>query len=93
MPPLGCVPMQRTLAGGSERKCVEKINNATMLYNDKLSKEIDSLKQILSNSRIVYLDVYNPILDVIANEQKYGNSKFQFVSWISLFYFSLFIFF
>jgi len=72
--------MQRTLARGFGRKCVEKINNATMLYNDKLSKEIDSLKQNLSNSRIVYLDVYNPILDVIVNEQKYGNSKFQFVS-------------
>ncbi|RHN77638.1 putative triacylglycerol lipase [Medicago truncatula] len=72
VPPLGCVPMQRTLAGGFERKCVEKISNATMLYNDKLSKEIDSLKQNLSNSRIVYLDVYSPIQDVIANEQKYG---------------------
>lgn len=71
--------MQRTLAGGFERKCVEKISNATMLYNDKLSKEIDSLKQNLSNSRIVYLDVYSPIQDVIANEQNYGNSKFQFV--------------
>jgi len=29
--------MQRTMAGGFERKCVKKYNNATMLYNDKLS--------------------------------------------------------
>jgi hypothetical protein len=90
VPPLGCLPMQRTLARGFERKCVEKINNATMLYNDKLSKEIDSLKQSLSNSKIVYLDVYNPILDVIVNEQKYGNSKFQFVSWILLLLFIIY---
>ncbi|CAL5205788.1 unnamed protein product [Lathyrus oleraceus] len=71
-PPVGCLPMQRTLAGGSERKCVENYNNATMLYNEKLSKEIDSLSQNLSNSKIIYLDVYNPILDIIVNDQKYG---------------------
>jgi len=76
------------MAGGFERKCVKKYNNATMLYNDKLSKEIDSFKRSLSSSRIVYMDVYKPMLDIIANNQKYGNSKFQFVNWILL----LFIF-
>lgn len=47
-----------------------------MLYNEKLLKKIDSLNQNLSNSKIIYLDVYNPILDIIVNGQKYGNSKF-----------------
>ncbi|CAK8569721.1 unnamed protein product [Lathyrus sativus] len=72
VPPLGCVPLQRTVAGGLERKCVEEYNNATVLFNDKLSNEIDLLKTNLSDSRIVYMDVYSPIFDVIMNVQKYG---------------------
>ncbi|XP_058722286.1 GDSL esterase/lipase EXL3-like [Vicia villosa] len=72
VPPLGCVPLQRTVAGGSERKCVEEYNNATVLFNDKLSNEIDSIKTNLSDSRIVYMDVYSRTLDVIVNRQNYG---------------------
>nr|XP_004499298.1 GDSL esterase/lipase EXL1-like [Cicer arietinum] len=71
-PPIGCVPMQRTLDGGKERSCVEKYNNATTLFNDKLFKEIGSLNQNLSNSKIVYFDVYTPLLDIIVNNHKYG---------------------
>lgn len=77
MPPLGCVPLQRTVAGGSERKCVEEYNNATVLFNDKLSNEIDSIKTNLSDNKIVYMDIYSRILDVIVNRQNYGNYKFQ----------------
>ncbi|TKY57612.1 GDSL esterase/lipase EXL3 [Spatholobus suberectus] len=71
-PPIGCVPFHRTLTGGIARKCVQKYNNAVVLFNDKLSKEIDSLNQNLPDSRIVYFDVYNPLLDIIVNYQKYG---------------------
>ncbi|KAK7280768.1 hypothetical protein RJT34_25835 [Clitoria ternatea] len=72
VPPVGCVPFQRTMAGGAERKCVQEYNNAVMLFNEKLSKEINSLNQNLPNSRVVYLDVYNPFLDIVLNYQNYG---------------------
>ena len=72
-PPVGCVPYHRTLSGGIERKCIQKYNNAVMLFNDKLLREIGFLNQKLPNSRIVYIDVYNPLLDIIVNHQKYGN--------------------
>ncbi|KAK7376694.1 hypothetical protein VNO80_02108 [Phaseolus coccineus] len=71
-PPVGCVPYHRTLSGGKERKCIQKYNNAMMLFNDKLMKELHSLNQKLPNSRIAYLDVYNPLLDIFQNHQKYG---------------------
>ncbi|KAK7321815.1 hypothetical protein VNO77_32784 [Canavalia gladiata] len=71
-PPIGCVPSQRTLAGGLVRECAEKYNNAAKLFNSKLSNELKSLGQNSSNSRIVYIDVYNPLLDIIVNYQKYG---------------------
>ncbi|XP_028784677.1 GDSL esterase/lipase EXL3 [Neltuma alba] len=71
-PPIGCVPSQRTLAGGVERKCVDTYNKAAELFNSKLSKEMASLNRQLPSSRIVYIDVYSPLLDVILNYQKYG---------------------
>ncbi|RDY07439.1 GDSL esterase/lipase EXL3 [Mucuna pruriens] len=71
-PPIGCVPSQRTLAGGLNRECSEKYNDAAKLFNSKLSKNMDSLAHNSPNSRIVYIDVYNPLLDIIQNYQKYG---------------------
>ncbi|OAY50544.1 GDSL esterase/lipase EXL3 [Manihot esculenta] len=70
-PPIGCVPSQRTLAGGSERDCADDYNQAATLFNSKLSENIDSLATNLSNSKIVYIDVYNPLLDLIQNPNKY----------------------
>lgn len=71
-PPIGCVPSQRTLAGGIQRQCAEKYNDAAKLFNSKLSASIDSLKSKLVNSRIVYVDVYTPLLDLILHPANYG---------------------
>ncbi|WJX15626.1 GDSL esterase/lipase exl3 [Trifolium repens] len=71
-PPIGCVPSQRTLAGGIVRECAEKYNDAAKLFNAKISKELDSLSHTSPNSRIVYIDVYTPLLDIILNYQNYG---------------------
>ncbi|KAF5462152.1 hypothetical protein F2P56_018182 [Juglans regia] len=76
-PPIGCVPSQRTLAGGILRQCSEKHNQAAKLFNIKLSATLDSLNRNLPNSKMVYLDVYNPLLDLIENPKKYG---FEFVN-------------
>ncbi|KAJ6684719.1 GDSL ESTERASE/LIPASE EXL3 [Salix purpurea] len=71
-PPVGCVPAQRTLAGGAERKCAEPLNEAAKLFNSKISKKLDYLASSLPNGRFVYVDIYSPLLDLIQNPQKYG---------------------
>ncbi|GKV17821.1 hypothetical protein SLEP1_g28280 [Rubroshorea leprosula] len=71
-PPIGCVPSQRTLAGGIERDCAENYNEAATLFNSKLSPELHSLAGTLPGSKLVYIDIYNPLLDMILNPQKYG---------------------
>ncbi|MCH83511.1 GDSL esterase/lipase, partial [Trifolium medium] len=57
---------QRTMAGGIERKCVQEYNDAAVFFNNKLSIGIDSFKQNFPSCRIAYMDVYNPLLDIIA---------------------------
>ncbi|CAI8600131.1 unnamed protein product [Vicia faba] len=71
-PPIGSIPAQRTLGGGVFRNINEKYNEAAKLFNSKLSKEMDYLRSSLHNSRVVYIDIYEPLLDIILNPQKYG---------------------
>ncbi|XP_022751982.1 GDSL esterase/lipase EXL3-like [Durio zibethinus] len=71
-PPIGCVPSQRTLAGGIERECADDYNVAARLFNKKLSAMLDSLQTSLPGGKFVYIDVYNPLLDLIENPQKHG---------------------
>ncbi|KAI3464802.1 hypothetical protein Pfo_021465 [Paulownia fortunei] len=72
LPPIGCLPSQRTLRGGLERKCVDEYNQVAQLFNKKLSAEMASINIHFPEARIVYIDIYNLPLDIIHNPQKYG---------------------
>ncbi|PRQ27257.1 putative triacylglycerol lipase [Rosa chinensis] len=72
VPAIGCVPSQRTIGGGIGRHCAENQNQAAELFNSKLSAETNHLRHTLPNSKFVYIDVYNPLLDIITNSNKYG---------------------
>jgi len=73
-PPIGCLPSQRTLAGGELRQCAENYNQAAQLYNSKLSSALSSLNSSLhdAKARVLYVDAYTPLLDLIQNHDKYG---------------------
>ncbi|XP_050241713.1 GDSL esterase/lipase EXL3-like isoform X3 [Quercus robur] len=71
-PSIGCVPSQRTLAGGILRGCSESANQAAILFNSKLSSQLDSFNKRLPDARLVYLDIYNPLLAIIQNPSQYG---------------------
>ncbi|CAK8569121.1 unnamed protein product [Lathyrus sativus] len=70
--PIGYLPSQRTLSGGVFRNINEEYNEAAKLFNSKLSKQMDYLHSNLPNSRVVYVDIYTPLLDIIVKPQKYG---------------------
>lgn len=71
-PPLGCLPMLRTLGGGVHRECVKKYNDASIVYNNKLSSGINSLNKGLPQAKIVYVDIYGSLLDLIQRPKNYG---------------------
>uniref|UniRef100_A0A2N9J3F8 SGNH hydrolase-type esterase domain-containing protein n=1 Tax=Fagus sylvatica TaxID=28930 RepID=A0A2N9J3F8_FAGSY len=72
LPAIGCVPSQRTLADGIQRGCSKSANQAAILFNSKLSSQMDSLNNRLPDARLVYLDIYNPLLALIQNPAHYG---------------------
>nr|ACU19734.1 unknown [Glycine max] len=72
LPVLGCVPSQRTIQGGILRSCSDFENQAAMLFNSKLSSQTDALNKNFPEARFVYLDIYNPLLNMIQNPSTYG---------------------
>ena len=75
LPPIGCVPAQRTLSGDIFRRCSEAQNQASSIFNSKLSSQMDSLNKNFPQARLVYLDIFNPLLSLIHNPSQYGNQK------------------
>ena len=71
-PPVGCLPAQRTLAGGVLRECAEKENQAAQLFNIMLKQQLHSLESRLLQSRVAFVDFYNPLISIIENPHQYG---------------------
>lgn len=72
LPPLGCLPSQRTLRGGPQRNCVKIYNEVSQLFNSKLSAEINRLNNSYGDANIIYGDIFTPLIDIISSPQKYG---------------------
>ncbi|KAK1261570.1 GDSL esterase/lipase [Acorus gramineus] len=58
VPPLGCVPMLRTLQGGINRGCVTTYNQASEEFNSALSIGLQRLNTDLPDARI---DLWSPL--------------------------------
>ncbi|KAG1354136.1 GDSL esterase/lipase EXL3 [Cocos nucifera] len=71
IPPIGCIPSQRAVAGGKTKDCVADRNQLAQLYNSKL-KELQSLTSRNQGTKLIYVDIYSPLLDIIQSPQKYG---------------------
>ncbi|CAL4942029.1 unnamed protein product [Urochloa decumbens] len=73
-PPVGCVPSQRTNAGGLARECVSLYNQAAVVYNAALEEEMKRLNGSaeLPGSVLKYIDLYTPLFDMITRPDAYG---------------------
>ncbi|KAJ4759799.1 GDSL esterase/lipase EXL3 [Rhynchospora pubera] len=72
IPPIGCVPSQRTLQGGFARGCASIQNEVAQIYNSRLTKELEEIKKRHQNTTLVHLDIYAFLFDMIEHPTKYG---------------------
>eukprot|EP00253_Pinus_taeda_P022823 PITA_22823 len=72
LPPLGCLPVEKTLRIKVEGECAEELNEAAAEFNEKLISTIDRLKPKLPGLRIVSLNYYDNVLDAVKDPAKYG---------------------
>ncbi|KAL3644855.1 hypothetical protein CASFOL_010035 [Castilleja foliolosa] len=73
LPPVGCLPIQMTAKSPITGTCIHKENVDARLYNQKLERVLQRIEVELKGSKILYMDVYDPLMDIIINPQKYGN--------------------
>ncbi|XP_059068621.1 GDSL esterase/lipase At2g30310-like [Cryptomeria japonica] len=72
-PPLGCIPIEKTLQGESMLNgCIQAINYISSSYNQKLKEALQGLKARLPGIRLEYVDIYDNMLDMIKHPLLYG---------------------
>uniref|UniRef100_A0A8R7UCQ4 GDSL esterase/lipase EXL3 n=2 Tax=Triticum urartu TaxID=4572 RepID=A0A8R7UCQ4_TRIUA len=73
LPPIGCVPSQRTVGGGLHRRCEPKRNYAAQLYNSRVQVLINGLNAEAGfNTRVVYLGIYDIIQELAEGGERWG---------------------
>ncbi|XP_010508867.1 PREDICTED: GDSL esterase/lipase At2g40250-like [Camelina sativa] len=77
LPPIGCLPVQVTVASFTSRNfhrrtCTKPQNADSRVYNQKLQSLTFRLSQRLRGSKVLYLDIYSPLIDMINYPRKYG---------------------
>lgn len=72
VPPVGCVPAQRLIAGGLQRQCATDRNKLAQLYNNKLSQEVARLAAKFLDVNLVYIDLYAILDDIVQRYQQLG---------------------
>ncbi|KAK9065170.1 hypothetical protein SSX86_016553 [Deinandra increscens subsp. villosa] len=72
LPPIGCMPTSITFGGGKNRSCSIMYNKAAEFFNKKLSSEIQSLRSRNPPIKVVFADIYSPLLNIVNNPQSYG---------------------
>ncbi|KAL9244051.1 hypothetical protein vseg_017866 [Gypsophila vaccaria] len=72
VPPLGNIPTARTLAGGLTRESAEHYNQAVEMFNIKLNVEVQYLNNTLPQAKLVYIDLYGIMTDILHNKTRYG---------------------
>lgn len=72
LPPMGCLPLERTtnIFFGSE--CIEEFNNVAVDFNKKLQGRVMGLKQELSGVQLVQTNAYDKLLEMIQNPSQFG---------------------
>lgn len=78
LPPMGCLPLERTtnFVGGNE--CVPRYNSIALEFNDKLSKLTTRLNKELPQIRLVFSNPYDIFLQVIHKPAQYGKLQIYY---------------
>ncbi|KAL1535491.1 GDSL esterase/lipase-like protein [Salvia divinorum] len=72
MPPVGCLPLDVAANFGKKNECVEEHNSDAEQYNERLEQYINQFATEMPLLTIVYVDVYNPMMDMKYDLVRYG---------------------
>ncbi|XP_022752111.1 GDSL esterase/lipase At2g23540-like [Durio zibethinus] len=70
--PIGCIPYQKTINQLDENECVDMANKLATQYNGRLKDLLTELNGKLPGATFVHANVYDLVMELITNYQKYG---------------------
>nr|AFK39647.1 unknown [Lotus japonicus] len=70
--PVGCLPAAITLFGHDSNQCVARLNNDAVNFNRKLNTTSQSLQKSLPGLKLVLLDIYQPLYDLVTKPSENG---------------------
>lgn len=72
LPPMGCLPLERTVNIFGRNDCVERYNVIAQQFNGKLEKLTLSLNKEHSGIRVVFSNPYDALMTIIKQPSSYG---------------------
>ncbi|KAB1227342.1 hypothetical protein CJ030_MR1G022086 [Morella rubra] len=72
LPPLGCLPAAVTIFGMGSIECVARLNVDAFSFNNKLNVTSQRLQARHPGLKLVVLDIYQPLLDLVINSSQHG---------------------
>ncbi|KAF3554968.1 hypothetical protein F2Q69_00016503 [Brassica cretica] len=70
--PIGCIPYQKTINQLNENECVDLANKLANQYNVRLKILLEDLNKKLPGAMFVHANVYDLVMELITNYDKYG---------------------
>ncbi|ONK78627.1 uncharacterized protein A4U43_C02F20790 [Asparagus officinalis] len=70
--PIGCIPYQKTINQLQANQCVGLADKLARQYNGRLRDLLTELNENLPGAKFVLANVYDLVMELIANYQKYG---------------------
>ncbi|KAL8136690.1 hypothetical protein V2J09_002691 [Rumex salicifolius] len=72
LPPMGCLPLERSTNFFSGEACIEEYNNVAMEFNGKLSGLVEELNKELQDGKVLLSNPYPILMDIIRKPSSYG---------------------
>lgn len=72
VPPMGCLPLERTTNVMENHACTEEYNIVALEFNGKLKGLVAKLNRELPGLDVVFADAYNVLLQLITRPSVYG---------------------
>ena len=75
LPPVGCFPIQITTKLRFQLSCADDENRDAQSYNQKLISLLAKIEPTLPGAKLVYADIFSPLIDSIIYPSKYGTNS------------------
>ncbi|KDP21169.1 hypothetical protein JCGZ_21640 [Jatropha curcas] len=69
---IGCSPSELAQNSPDGRTCVQRINSANQIFNNKLRSLVSQFNSNTPDARFIYVNVYGMFQDITSNPARYG---------------------